>query len=65
MSTRRLLFGVPMILLGLCWISIGMGLLIESARDQNSKMSFPVLIIIGVTCVWLGYRLIFRNNAPQ
>ncbi|HET6323588.1 MAG TPA: hypothetical protein VFG04_02715 [Planctomycetaceae bacterium] len=49
-----LLFGIPILLIGLMWISIDVGLM----REGNQV---PVMGICGALFVWLGYRLIFAK----
>jgi hypothetical protein len=60
MGFRRmlgLLFGVPILLIGLMWIAIDMGLSAES----TSPFHVPFLAICGAGCLYLGYRLIFTK----
>jgi hypothetical protein len=46
-----LLFGIPILLIGLMWISIDVGLMAEHRQG-------PLMGICGALFVWLGYRLV-------
>jgi hypothetical protein len=60
-----LIFGIPILLIGVCWITIDAGGEIGNALNKNPNLrvirTFPMGTLCGVPCMWLGYRLVFTK----
>jgi hypothetical protein len=67
-SVRTLskLYHYPILLWGTCWVVIDTGTAIQNALLKDLKhpippRTFPIGTLMGLPCLWLGYRLLFTK----